>query len=128
MATVTLQLDGMAETLRALKRVPDVVQKHASQVIGRNAIKVATKARQTVPVASGTLRSAIEWEHRDSSLFGSVGINHNSPARRYWFHVEFGTVNAPAQPFLRPAAESTQSGFIQDMREIGPDVEQEMEQ
>lgn len=129
MAAVKLQLVGMEQTLAALKRAPDVVAKHASQVIGRNAIKVATRARQLAPVGpTGELSRSIGWRHQDGQLFGGAGIEDGSPAKRYWYFVEMGTVNTPAQPFFRPAAESTEGSFLQDMREIGPDVEQEMGQ
>jgi HK97 gp10 family phage protein len=39
------------------------------------------------------------------------GLDHRNPARR-WHFVEFGTVNMPAAPFLRPAMEQNQDVVI----------------
>jgi len=123
-----MTLTGMEHTLRQLKRAPDVVKKKADDVVGLNAALVAAKARQLAPFRTGELRNGIDFDHKDGSLNAGAGIESGSPALRYWYFNEMGTVNMAARPFFRPAAEERRNGFIQDMRDIGPEVEREMEQ
>lgn len=116
----------MESTLRALKRAQEVVKKHAADVVGLLSVRIAHRAQDLAPVASGELRRAIDWTHREGALTGGVGVKEGSPAARYWYFVEMGTVNMAAQPFFRPAAEASEGEFIRDMRNIGPDIERDL--
>ena len=116
----------MEQTLRQLKRAPEVVKKRAADVVGVLSVRVAQRARNLVAVHTGELRRAIDWTHREGALTGGVGVDSSSPASRYWYFVEMGTVNMAAQPFFRPAAEASESEFVRDMRGIGPEIERDL--
>lgn len=124
MATVRMKLEGYEHTLRQLARVPEVVQKHAAAAVGRSSIEVANSARVLAAYDTGTLRRSIDWQHADGDLTGWVGVG---PDAFYWRFLENGTVNMTARPFFRPAAEGYRSKFEQQFREIGPDIEADME-
>lgn len=60
-------------------------------------------AQQLVPVKSGALKATIRVE--ENARTGGANVIAGNETVDYASHVEFGTVNADAQPFLRPAAE-----------------------
>ncbi len=117
-----MTLEGMDRTLRALQAVPQVARTHAADALQLSAYAVAKRASDLVPVASGELKRAITHETSEVSLVGRVGLA-SSPANRYWYFVEFGTVNMSARPFFRPAAEMERNAFIRRMQQIGPMME-----
>jgi HK97 gp10 family phage protein len=123
MAKITMKLEGMERTLRALHQAPEVARVHASSAVASSTFAVAQKARALVPVDSGVLKRSIESSRTVNGLTGRVGV---SAEGFYWRFVEYGTINMAARPFFRPAAESEQSPFIQRMREIGPRMERDL--
>ena len=126
MANVRMTLHGMDDVRRAFKRAPEVAKKHAAEAVGFSLLKLAQRTRDLAPVLTGELQRSITWTHETGRLTGWVGIDRSSPARNYWFAVEFGNIHAPAQPFLRPAAEAFGPTFISDMQNIGPAIAHEM--
>jgi HK97 gp10 family phage protein len=70
--------------------------------VEETAKQVEATARGLVPIDTGALRTSIE-------TFGARGIGERTveagQSLDYAAHVEYGTVKAPAQPFLTPAAE-----------------------
>lgn len=75
--------------------LPDF-EKEAKQVVEQAAETAAKLARDKAPVDTGRLRDSIE--SKGSTLF----VNAD-----YAMEVEYGTANAPAQPFVRPAIRET---------------------
>ena len=73
----------------------------------RMAIKVDRRAKQLAPVDTGRLRASITNDlSRDAQgLVARVGTDVD-----YAPHQEFGTVNMPAHPFLRPALDAVRGG------------------
>lgn len=124
MATVRMTLEGFEKTMRQLARAPEVVKKHAADAVGRSSIEVASRVKALAAYDTGTLRRSIDWQHTDGDLTGWVGVGSDA---FYWRFLEFGTVNMSARPFFRPAAEEYRSQFEQQFREIGDDIEAEME-
>jgi HK97 gp10 family phage protein len=122
-----MTLTGMDDVRRAFKRAPEVAKKHAAEAVGFSLLKLAQRTRAITPVGpTGELQRSIAVTHNTGNLTGWVGVRGDSPARKYWFAVEFGNVHAPAQPFLRPAAEAFGPTFISDLTNIGPAIEHEM--
>lgn len=119
-----MTLEGYERTMRQLARVPEVVKKHSADAVGRSSIEVASRAKALASYDTGRLRNSIDWQHADGELTGWVGVGSDA---FYWRFLEFGTVNMSARPFFRPAAEGYQEKFVQQFREIGPDIESEME-
>lgn len=87
----------------ALRALLEGEQGDVAKDLTRRAIKVEGAAKRLCPVDTGRLRSSITWElaHDDQGLLAVVGTDVT-----YGIFVELGTVNAPAQPFLRPAIEA----------------------
>ncbi len=121
---VTMTLDGLQALQRAITSAPAVVRTHASSAVAASSFAIAQSARALAPVATGTLRANIISSRVVGGLTGSVGLA--SKEAFYWRFVEYGTVNAPARPFFRPAAETESGPFIQRMRAIGPRLERDL--
>jgi HK97 gp10 family phage protein len=70
--------------------------------VEETAQQVHDTARALVPVDTGALRTSIE-------VFGAGGSGERTvqagQSLDYAAHVEYGTAQAPAQPFMTPAAE-----------------------
>ncbi len=62
---------------------------------------LAEEMRRLAPVDSGALRESIHVVKGAVEIGGQVGGKH----RHYALFVEFGTVDMPAQPFIRPAVD-----------------------
>jgi HK97 gp10 family phage protein len=95
-----MEVTGLANTLRKFAEL-EVASKVGVELGQRAAGEsVQERAKSLVPVDTGTLQASIET-HEDGGdvLVGTVGVP-------YSVFVEFGTANAAAQPFLRPAADS----------------------
>lgn len=106
----------------ALTRQPELVEVLASDVVAKTAFAVAQRASSLVPVRSGALKAGIASS--SSKTNGRVGLS--DPQRLYyWRFVEFGTVNKPARPFFRPAAEAEQETFVERIRGIGAALERD---
>ena len=118
-----MKLEGFEVLQRAITSAPVMVKAHASSAVAASSFAVAQRARSLAPLATGTLRANIESSRVVGGLTGSVGIA--SKEAFYWRYVEFGTVNMPARPFFRPAAESESEAFIQRMRAIGSKLERD---
>jgi hypothetical protein len=123
-----MTLTGMDDVRRAFKRAPEVAKKHAAEAVGFSLLKLAQRTRAITPVGpTGALQRSIAVTHENGHLTGWVGVRSDSPARKYWFMVEFGNAHVnPAKPFLRPAAEAFGPTFIADMQNIGPAIEHEL--
>lgn len=126
MATVTLKLEGFDKLKRAFARAPDAVRRHASTAVYVSSLQVASRARALVPVDSGALQRSIGVSHGNESLSADVGLV--SADTYYWRFVEFGTRNMAARPFFRPAAEESASFFVAQMKDVGPQIEHELEE
>jgi HK97 gp10 family phage protein len=100
---MAIQIIGLKEANRALKRLPDYAKSEAQQAMNMTAFHIARFAEHRAPRRSGLLRSRIQWEARPRSVSAVVGVR---PDAYYWKFVEYGTKRMEARPFLRPAAES----------------------
>lgn len=119
-----MTLEGFRFLEKALEKSPDLVRSFASSAVAASAYAIAERARSLVPVATGELKSSIDYTRTRTSLTGSVGLSGKDTY--YWRFVEFGTRNMAARPFFRPAAESERNVFVQRMRDIGPRLERDL--
>lgn len=69
--------------------------------VERGAQHIADLARQLAPVDTGALRDSIHVESGDTPT--SRKVIAGGGAVTYAAHVEYGTANSPAQPFMTPA-------------------------
>ena len=97
-------------------------------IIKKCAFDIEAKAKAKAPVDTGFLKSSIYVETAKESTYDHAGgegegemlpeverpKKHNAivaVGASYGAYVEFGTVHAPAQPFLTPAAEEVRPEF-----------------
>lgn len=120
----TVRIDGLENLDRKLaklaKALPETVQKAA---LAEGGEIIASEARLLVPVDSGNLRDSITVS--DERLGGAFKMDSGLGSRSvqvfigprtrggrpdgfYGHMVEFGTVKMAAQPFMRPAFDSTE--------------------
>lgn len=117
-----VQIVGLKEANRALKRLPDVAKGEAQKVMDVTAFHVARSAQAKAPRSEdgshghqpGFLARSIEWVSRPRSASAVVGI---ATAAFYWKFLEYGTKFASARPFLRPAADEHRGEHQRQMAE-----------
>lgn len=121
-----VQVIGLKEANRALRKLPAFAKLKAQEVMDVSAFQVARGAQARAPRATGQLMGDIEWESRPRSLSAVVGIAFQS---FYWKFLEYGTVKIGARPFMRPAAEAVEadheSRLIRALTEAADQVESE---
>jgi HK97 gp10 family phage protein len=114
------------ETRAALKALPDHVKGRVQKTADVTAFQIVQMASRAAPRLTGKLQSALVWRSRPSTLSSIVGIDTSA---HYWKFQEYGTVNHPARPFLRPAkeamAEDHESRLIQALEQSMAQMERE---
>lgn len=128
-----MRITGAAEIAALLKQMPDrVSQRVVENALRAGARVIAAEARENVPVDTGELRDSItvavsKWEGRRRKRDeGVVFVGFKSPASRRAHLTEFGTVNQPAQPFMRPALDAKGAEAVERIGKImGNGVERE---
>lgn len=94
----------MAKMQDNSKAVFEEVKRLTKQKMTQAALIVERKAKQNCPVKTGTLKRSITHVVNEDGTKAVVGSNVE-----YCPHVELGTSKMSAQPFLRPALESSKS-------------------
>lgn len=105
-----VEVIGLKEANRALKRLPDVAKGEAQKVMDVTAFQVARSASAKAPKSAdgshkrpaGFLARSITWVSRPRSLSAVVGV---ASAAFYWKFVEYGTRFMAAKSFLRTSAD-----------------------
>ena len=82
--------------------------------------RVKAEAKRLVPVRTGALHKAIERTDPFAGRSGQrkIAVGVKRPQSRYAHFVEFGTENHGAQPYLRPALDSTNAPNLTLMARI----------
>ena len=106
---LTIDAVGTREMVRAFERLGrDGIQQ---QIIGpglaESAELVADVARRKAPVRTGALRESIDTKVSKTRARIRVGRTGHGAGAPYARFLEFGTKNAPAQPFMRPALDES---------------------
>jgi HK97 gp10 family phage protein len=78
------------------------LQRELDRAVRETAFAIEAEAKQRAPVDTGALRASIQ-----------AGADHVAVGMEYGPHVEFGTVEQSAQPFLTPAVEAQREHFEQ---------------
>lgn len=116
----------MSDLNRAIQRLPEELQKRAYRsVISTGARVIAKNAKKRIRNDSGLLKKSIDIKvPRKNTRVAIIGTRRGVGAvvngRQKWAvnyakNVEFGTANTQAQPFLRPAIDSSASEVLQKM-------------
>ena len=120
-----MQVDfsGLEEAIKNIEALPGLL---GTQVYGDGmlaAAKVAAaESKALVPVSTGALRDSIRARKRSAVVHTSKGRRKTSGAAaqvvaggsgaRHAFLVEYGTVRAPAHPYLEPALHGSTSRLL----------------
>lgn len=108
---------GGEDLLRRLVRLAKFPSRAtAERMVLEGAQIIVEEARRLVPVRSGRLRDSITAQAGEASGAAvgarsrgvSVSIGPSLPKGWYGHFIEFGTVDTPAQPFMRPAFDARQ--------------------
>lgn len=86
-----------------LKRIRAQLDAAIDRGAARGASMIVDVAKQLVPVDSGDLRDSIRVQPKPGSGKGQYAVAAGSKEVTYAMAVEYGTVDSPAQPYLRPA-------------------------
>lgn len=95
MTTMSFRVLGVPEVIARFARAAVIGEEAADVAAEDLAMEIATLAKQLAPVDTGTLRDSITAE--------PGGVFVYAP---YAMFVEYGTVDTPAQPYLRPAVDT----------------------
>lgn len=84
--------------------IASTISPAVQRAVDRSVLVVQDRAKQLVPVDTGALRESIDtYVSADAQLITGI----ISPGRDYAGFVEFGTRFMKAQPYMRPAMDST---------------------
>lgn len=106
MADVKVTIEGAPELKRLLEQTGHRLTEAVRNAVSEAALACETTAKRATPVDTGRLRSSIGVTKESGGLAADVGTNVE-----YAPHVEYGTVNQTAQPFMKPAREKTRREF-----------------
>lgn len=102
---LTAKISGIEELSRKLDRiVASVDGRKQGDALMDAAEPILTRMQQLVPVRSGDLRESLAITMGDDGLTVRIGPVGQVAWRAHF--VELGTVNMPAEPFIRPAFDS----------------------
>lgn len=126
-----VDLSGFRELERALAEdLPRATAKNALRRTAHNSMKrIEDRAKQLAPADDGKLRDSITTKNAKAKRqAGSVRFERSSgvevltgPTGRqeggYGAFQEFGTVNMPANPYMRPSVDAEGQNVIDDVRD-----------
>jgi HK97 gp10 family phage protein len=94
----------------------------AHRALLKTGVDILAVAKQLVPVDTSSLKDSggvVPVSSTEVHVgFGGPGVYHqNREPEKYAIHVEYGTSQSPAQPFLRPAFMQAEQTFKQRLKE-----------
>lgn len=130
---------GVLSGWNLLPHVPGALNEAISKAVRKAAFDIQARAAQMAPVDTGFLKASIYVVTHDDSTYDAAGdraAGRNSEAdmlpevstppddrtayvavgASYGVYVELGTRNAPAQPYLLPAAEIVKPQYLAALR------------
>ena len=92
------------------------IREGAAQACIKAGADTQARARTRAPVDTGNLRNSItrRTTRRKNQVETVVG-----PEADYGIYVELGTSRMAAQPFMNPAADEVEPGFVEAMAQLG---------
>jgi HK97 gp10 family phage protein len=130
-----VQIEGLEETLANLRELPQRIGRTTlRKSLTKAAQPVAVLARNLAPRQSGDLASSIlvtsqlTRRHRRGAKQNEVevyiGPTSGKGVLNYASFVEFGTIDTPPQPYLRPAWDRAEPIVLKIFAEdLGPQIE-----
>lgn len=105
---IQITIKNSAQISYAFKQAPQLMRVAFPKAINKALLTIGGKAARNAPVRTGNLRSSILDPHRGLMLANSTGfVGSVGSGTGYGGFVEGGTRFMRAQPYLRPAVDST---------------------
>jgi len=95
---------GLEHAQRTFRRITPAAQEALTDALNRSAMEGVKRVQALTPVDTGNLRDATQRTPITSNSRGVSVTIQNTDFKARW--VEFGTTQAPAQPFFWPAIRS----------------------
>ena len=116
--SLQIDLEGVNEMRSLMDDAPGMLQAKVHDVMTDWAEEAVQFAQSIVPVSTGRLQESIHYEEEADMSLKLVADAQAENGEYYGWFVEFGTSRMPAQPFLRPAVEMTQSILMDKLTSI----------
>lgn len=112
----------MARLVSRLKNIAGASEAAGQKALLQTGTDILKVSQMLVPVDTSSLKKSGGVVPIDSNTlhvgYGGPGVYfQNREPEQYAVHVEYGTVNSPAQPYLRPAFMQSQDTFKVRLRE-----------
>lgn len=107
-----MELNGMDSLILHLSRATRV-DGPVSEIVKRRTSEMNRMAQREAPYLTGELRRSIISTYLEGGLVGQVKAGMD-----YAPYVEYGTRFMTAQPFMRPAFQAVNAGFISDIERL----------
>jgi phage protein, HK97 gp10 family len=107
------------EVARTLDTSQEEVRRKARDVVRLSTFQVERRAKRRAPVDTGALRNSINSSFSGDGL-GTAFVGECGPEVHYGGFVELGTVKMAPKPYLGPAFDAVEPGFIEAMEQIDP--------
>lgn len=107
--------DELFDLAADLGKASFAATRKASLVVAKSAHDVERIAKTRAPVDTGALRNSISATVH--TLSAEVG-----PTVNYAPYLEFGTSRMAPQPFMGPAADATEPGFVAAMEQLADGI------
>jgi len=98
-----------------LSEAPFKMQVAGSQALAKAAHDIEASAKINAPVDTGNLRNSISADINGMSA--EIG-----PTADYGIYLEYGTSKMAPQPFLGPAFDEVEPGFVRAIEELGGNI------
>jgi HK97 gp10 family phage protein len=99
---VGASISGANVIMQALKKKADEIAQGVADGVNETALQIHGDAVQNCPVDTGRLRSSVRLAKRATR---DDAVAEVSTDVEYAEHVEYGTIDQYAQPFMQPALE-----------------------
>lgn len=129
-----IHIDGIQE----LRHMTGTISPRVSLQLARSTVhgiagQIRNAIRKRAPQATNTLRKAIHTKRRRGNpgeVISDVRVAHGAGVQHdawYWHFLEFGTINQPAQPFVKPTVREYENRIPEIYRaEFGKKLEQRL--
>ena len=104
---VNVKLQGFEKAIRSIEDYEVNKTEDVKNIVKETAFKMQANAKLRTPVDTGHLKRNINVDIANDELSAEIYTDVE-----YAPHVEFGTENAPAQPFLFPAYEEEKNEYM----------------
>lgn len=118
---ITLRVTGISGVVANLHNTDKLIKEDCRKAVKRAADDIVKLAKDLAPKDTGRLarsiKSVISPEGLAFQVLCDPEVFKRDNVENYAWWVEAGTVNSPAQPFLKPAHEAIAPHFQADIRQ-----------